>query len=126
MSVEKTLGFGLPEGLREVYLNVANGGFGPGYGLLGVASGATDDRGNTADSLYELFAQVNPDDPEWDWPSRVVPFCYWGCAVYSCITADGQVIGFDEGEWVGEEVPLDAWFRAWLDGSLKQPTAHIA
>lgn len=123
VSVEAGLGFRLPDGLREIYLNVANGGFGPGYGLLGIASGTTDDLGNTADSLYALFAQTDPDDPEWSWPSHVVPFCYWGCAVYSCVTPEDMVVGFDGGQWAEDEVPLDTWFRAWLEGSLKQPTA---
>ncbi len=117
------LGFALPELLRQVYLRVANGGFGPGYGLLGVGHGATDDLGNTADSLYDLFSQADPDDPEWRWRPQVIPFSYWGCAVYSCITPSGMVIGFDEGAWVDDEIPLDVWLRKWLDGSLKQPTA---
>ena len=125
-SAESGLGFGLPDALREIYLNVANGGFGPGYGLLGVVSGTTDDLGNTADSLYTLFAQTDPDDPKWSWRFQVVPFCYWGCAVYSCITPEGMVIGFDEGEWVEEEIPLDDWFEAWLAGALKQPVARAS
>jgi SMI1/KNR4 family protein SUKH-1 len=124
-SAEDGLGFRLPDELRDVYLNVANGGFGPGYGLLGVASGTTDDLGNTADSLYKLFAQADPDDPSWRWPSQVVPFSYWGCAVYSCITPEGMVIGFDEGQWADDEVSLDAWLRAWLKGSLNQPTGSV-
>lgn len=122
-AVEVRLGFALPELLRQVYLRVANGGFGPGYGLLGVGHGATDDLGNTADSLYDLFSQADPDDPEWRWRPQVIPFSYWGCAVYSCITPSGMVIGFDEGAWVEDEIPLDVWLRKWLDGSLKQPTA---
>ena len=121
--VEERLGFALPEALRDIYLNVANGGFGPGYGLLGVGAGATDDLGNTADSLYVLFDQPDPADPEWSWRPHVIPFAYWGCAVYSCITPAGTVIGFDGEEWVDEETPLDTWLRSWLDGSLKQPSA---
>ena len=71
--VEERLGFALPEALRDIYLNVANGGFGPGYGLLGVGAGATDDLGNTADSLYVLFDQPDPADPEWSWRPHVIP-----------------------------------------------------
>ena len=59
-AAEGRLGFALPESLRTVYSQVANGGFGPGYGLLGIGSGATDDLGNTAESLYLLFSQADP------------------------------------------------------------------
>lgn len=123
-AVEEHLGFPLPQGLRDIYTEVANGGFGPGYGLLGIGSGATDDLGNTADSLYLLFSQADPDDPDWSWRPGVVPFAYWGCAVYSCITPSGTVIAFDEGSWVEHEETLESWLRRWLDGSLRQPTAY--
>ena len=49
----------------------------------------------------------------------------WGCAVYSCITPDGKVVGFDEGTWVDDEIDLDEWLSRWLGGSLKQPTAPV-
>lgn len=36
---ERNLGFALPHMLRDLYLRVANGGFGPGTGLRGVEGG---------------------------------------------------------------------------------------
>lgn len=36
---EQTLGFALPLLLRLLYLQIANGGFGPGYGLFGIFGG---------------------------------------------------------------------------------------
>src|SRR5260221_14743324 len=36
---EQQLGFALPPLLRLLYTHVANGGFGPGYGLFGVIGG---------------------------------------------------------------------------------------
>ncbi|MFF0151836.1 hypothetical protein [Micromonospora sp. NPDC005203] len=41
---ERVLGHPLPPLLRRIYLEVANGGFGP---VLGVAGGCTDDLGRT-------------------------------------------------------------------------------
>ena len=35
--LERTLGFKLPELLRAVYSKVGNGGFGPAYGIVGIA-----------------------------------------------------------------------------------------
>lgn len=37
------LGFPLPPLLRALYTQLANGGFGPMYGLLGLAGGAPGD-----------------------------------------------------------------------------------
>src|SRR6478736_10285958 len=59
---EKALGFPLPPLLREIYLGIANGGFGPGYGVMGVAGGFTDDQGETITSLYQSFRQPDPED----------------------------------------------------------------
>ena len=55
---EAQLGFALPQLLRDIYLRVANGGFGPGYGLLGIDGGAGEPIGRrvyTALDLYEAF-----------------------------------------------------------------------
>src|SRR4051794_36254641 len=45
-ATERRLGFSLPETLRQIYLTVANGGFGPGYGVMGPEGGFTDDMGH--------------------------------------------------------------------------------
>lgn len=47
-AAEAEVGFRLPDLLRRMYLEVANGGFGPFYGLLGLDGGATDDLGYNA------------------------------------------------------------------------------
>ena len=39
LETEDLLGFPLPPLLRELYKQLANGGFGPGYGLIGVTGG---------------------------------------------------------------------------------------
>lgn len=41
-AAEKTLGFSLPPLLRDLYTQVANGGFGPGYGIFGLDGGYAD------------------------------------------------------------------------------------
>lgn len=84
-STEKRLGFGLPPTLRRIYLDVANGGFGPGYGVMGVEGGFTDDMGNTVADLYESYRQPDPEDPSWQWPQGYLPICHWGCVVYSVV-----------------------------------------
>jgi hypothetical protein len=128
-SAEKMLGFALPVTLRQIYLQVGNGGFGPGYGLLGLPGGATDDLGENVVSLYQGYHQSNPDDPYWDWPQRLLPLCYLGCAMYAsvdCNTTEGVMIWFepnphqDGKTWDDAFIPLapsiDAWLQAWLEG----------
>jgi hypothetical protein len=121
---ERRLGCPIPPPLRTLYRHVANGGFGPGYGLLGVGSGATDDGGLTMERLYEEFSLPDPEDPTWQWRPGLLPFCNWGCVVYSCIRPDGVVVGFDEGRWVDDPISLEGWLRGWLAGDLAQPTAR--
>ena len=82
---ERALGFPLPALLAALYAKIGNGGYGPGYGLLGVAGGATDDRGYDAVELYALYRQPDPDDPSWAWPEGLPPLCHWGCAIYGCV-----------------------------------------
>jgi len=126
---ERQLGFPLPSLLRRIYCEIANGGIGPGYGLLGIADGARDDLGHTLVELYQLYHQPDPDDPQWAWPDALVPICHWGCAIYSCIdcrSADAPVLIFDpnghvDGSgWADALLPhstsLVEWMSLWLDG----------
>ncbi len=110
---EHRIGFPLPEGLRTLYLEVANGGFGPGYGILGIDDGATDDRGDNVEELCEQLSAPDPEVPEWEWREHALPFCYWGCQVYSCLTPDGSVIDLDGYEWRGDGIPLVDWLWRW-------------
>ncbi|MFC4161269.1 SMI1/KNR4 family protein [Chitinimonas lacunae] len=127
-SSEAELGFALPPLLRQLYLDVANGGFGPGYGVMGLEDGFTDDQGSSAVSLYQTLAQKDPDAPDWHWPERWLPFCYWGCTVYSLVHCeppypvayiDLAAIGEDEevAEYlIAHKATLDEWFKDWLAG----------
>ena len=43
-AAEAVLGFSLPLFLRALYIEVGNGGYGPGYGLIGVSAKETVKR----------------------------------------------------------------------------------
>jgi hypothetical protein len=127
---ESRLGFAVAPLLRRVYLEVANGGFGPGYGLLGVLNGATDDRHKDAVTLYEEYRQRDPDDPYWAWPDHLLPVCHLGCAMYLCVDcsdARGPVVWFEpnphiRGEpWTDSFFPLADSTEAWLS---ERPRTH--
>jgi len=131
-AAEQRLGFQLPEPVRRVYTTVANGGFGPGYGLMGLIGGAPLDTGDSAVSLFENFRDgEDPEDPLWNWPAGLLPVCHWGCAIYSCVDCtqpDGPVVRFDpNGHALGEpwgaafrqeSESFEAWLGRWLAGTL--------
>jgi len=111
---ERQLGFPFHQLLRSLLTGVANGGFGPGYGLLGLEGGRLTDEGNTSIELYLALSRPDPEDPEWTWPAGLLPLCHWGCAIYSCVdctTPEGQIIWFDPNAYDSEETREMA-FRA--------------
>jgi hypothetical protein len=69
----RQLGIPVPAVLRTIYVEVANGGFGPGYGLLGVDSGATDDSGANLERAYVLLSAPDPEVPDWGWLEGALP-----------------------------------------------------
>lgn len=111
-AAEATLGFALSPLLREVYCQVANGGFGPGYGIYGLHGGylRRDPHGQdvppeTLVDVYLACAPIGPSltDSHHDfthnealplrsktghmrqWPRELVEICTWGDDLYSCI-----------------------------------------
>ena len=128
---ESVIGFPIPNLLRRLYLEVGNGGFGPGYGILGVRGGHKDDTRRTASDLY-LQAHEGPS-AWWPFlPPGLLPICHWGCAIYSfvdCSLADGPMWGWDpnpgpsdETALFPSEVTFAGWLDKWIDGRLYQPT----
>lgn len=124
---ERRLGFGLPPFLAEVYRGVGNGGFGPGYGLIGLPGGFTHDEGRSIVELYQSYHLTSLDDPTWQWPECLVPICDWGCAVFSCVDCHtGSIITFDPGEqpegksmtlaFAKSHPSVATWFEDWVDG----------
>ena len=126
---EVALGLSLPPLLTRLYLEIGNGGFGPGYGLVGTPGGATDDTGRDLVSLYRMYSTPDPDDSLWHWPAPLLPLAHLGCAMYAC--ADTQTTGnpivwfepnpHEDGKaWDDSFIPLvdsmHAWLTAWLEG----------
>ena len=115
VAAESALGFHVPSFLRRVYGEVADGGFGPGYGLFPVRRGRDEPR--QSGSLAEVRDKLSVD-PRW--PRLLLPSCDWGCAIWSCLdcrTDDGHIVTA-----AGEEPltitrhDLQSWLRSWLDG----------
>lgn len=82
---EAALGFDLPPVYKDVVGKIANGSFGPGYGMFGVEGGHGDFDGK---SLLELYVQSHTPGAKGYLPllpEKMLPLCNWGCGMYSCM-----------------------------------------
>ncbi len=114
---ERDLGFSIPPLLRACYLQIANGGFGPGYGLVGVAGGYKSDYGD----LVETF-RVAKEGAEYnggEWRTGLLPFCEFGCNIFSCVDCNDE----KNAVWTSEECEvwpqtydLSKFFDLWIEG----------
>jgi hypothetical protein len=127
---ERILGFSLPPLLREVYLQVGNGGFGPGYGFLRLSrSNPSDPYEESLVSIYQSFLVDDPECPQWKWPVKLVPVCNWGCALRSCVDCttelapvlrlDPELLAVGDTAALRPEAPsLYNWLKAWVEDRL--------
>lgn len=121
---EARLGFRLPRLLKRLYLEVGDGGFGPGAGLFGARSGHwVFPKPITLAELYKV-------NHKGAWPDKLVPICDWGCGIYSCIDCSRQSYPMvvSDPNWVNPETNRDQhgflpenigfrdWIEAWADG----------
>jgi SMI1 / KNR4 family (SUKH-1) len=124
-AVEARLGVGLPPFLRRVYLEVADGGFGPGGGLLGLSAAMTAlEQMRTGDELPRGRS----------WPDTLLPVVERDPGLYGvdCSTPEGRVVDWDPEElteFAGEaafaasfadEAPsVEAWLETWVGGKTQ-------
>jgi hypothetical protein len=149
-ATEARLGFRLPPLLRELYTEVANGGFGPGYGIFGLEGGFSDPvismgegdgtlldwysayRG-TDGSMPELKSELDLEggatlfiDPEpkpgtWSWFDKLVPICHHGDWQVSCINC-GQA-SYPVFFYDGQQCqlrPEGSSFEEWIEAWLTE------
>jgi hypothetical protein len=130
--LERLTGLDLPQFLREVYLSVANGCFGPAYGLMPLTRHPLDEREETILEVYRSFLLPDTEDPAWAWPKSLLPICDWGCAIRSCVdcsSGEGAVIRFDpnghgpgarwESAFEEESPSIRSWLMSWATGTLQ-------
>ena len=135
---ESMLGFALPPLLKRIYLEVGNGGFGPGYGLFRLSDERQTDhfdvlvqnylslRSLTQEEIDEAFA--GEEDRPILWPEKILMLCDWGCTIYSsvdCASSPYPILVTDANVSLSEiniESPsLAQWLEDWLDGTLVFP-----
>lgn len=140
LATEAVLGFPLPPALRTLYAQVANGGFGPGFGILGALGGfACSSIGGNIVEAYHALTDKTPlldytaykrisgertlfELPGGVWSNRLLPLCDWGCLITSFLDIHtGQVL---RGSPVSRTAyilrpqasSLEEWLERWLQG----------
>jgi hypothetical protein len=119
LKAEAELGFALPPLLAKLFLEVSNGIAGFGYDIMGLQGGCASDSG----TLVEAYVSFRAGDAYQTglWKVGLLPFCNWGCAIYSCVDcADSSYRVFtyeDSGAWP-ERYALPEFFEMWLKGKV--------
>jgi hypothetical protein len=135
-SAEQPLGFSLPPLLHAIYTRVADGGFGPGYGLYHIMGEGENmvgaylsARGTHRPVDFRLFEKRTPGEkltmiPAYVWPDGFLCLCHWGCAIFSYLDmATGRVFreayyGDEKYGFECEAPTLEAWLELWLEKGM--------
>jgi hypothetical protein len=110
------MGVAFPPLLRRVYLEVANGGFGPGPGILGIRGGWTTDHGTSVEDLYAEMRDATTQNSAWIWPPGLVPVVDLH-GVYACVDCSaetGRIVEFDFEE-LDDDDGGPSWSRAFTE-----------
>lgn len=119
---EAVLGRTLPAAFRRIYGEVADGGFGPGRGLLGL------------DAILSTYRDLVADPPApagLAWPEQMVPLVHVDPGYYCLKLPGGQVIDWDPedtNEWQDENGWAQSFsqtspnIETWLDGWVSSRT----
>lgn len=113
---ENRLGVQLPTLLRRCLMEIGNGGFGPGHGLLGVSGGFSEDLGTLAEAS---FAMRDTSGSSPGGTGVCVPFCEFGCGIYYCLHSpvdEAALSIHEDGQLWPQIVTLERLFEMWLAG----------
>lgn len=144
---EDQIGFRLPPLIREIWLQVGNGGFGPGYGITGVKTGLPDFEPQSLvenvrflhetknwllQSAQEALDSGEPEQSlefkrqyeQWQTRPTDIVYCYWGCNTFTVVDCGDEtlpVFWVDGGE-IGTHSSrtLRQWWSDWVDGTIQQ------
>ncbi len=116
-SAEASIGMPLPLLLRELLIDVGNGGFGPGYGIIGVDVGYHSDLSDIAGTYQQVCEGWSECGDTW--PTGVLPFCEFGSNIFACDTNDtsGDVLISTDSTIVPTTYDLERFFQTWIKGA---------
>jgi hypothetical protein len=110
LKTEDALGAKLPAFLRALYLEVGNGGFGPGAGLIGVNGGYPDSEGWTLVDRYINLLRHR-------WPVDLIPMNDWGDGAWSCADhRNNNVVTAHPTGFTSTKFDVETWYSAWVEG----------
>lgn len=95
---ENELGFGLPFNLKSCLQQIANGGFGPAYGLIGLDGGHLDSFGRSLVQGVSHLSNFRLMGKTGSW-TELVPVWEWGAGVTICVQGNDT----DESLYVVDE-----------------------
>lgn len=121
--VEKSLGFKLPLQLRQLYLEIGDGNFGPWFGIRRLSNWAKD---------YAKLRAELPEERGREWPEALLPIVYLN-GKRVCVDRDsGAVVLWDkppkkasEKKWLASFIPQSPSVEAWLERWVDTPTAAM-
>src|SRR5581483_4264205 len=116
-NAERELGFPIPPLLRDIYLQVSNGLAGFSYDIPGLRGGCQTDLGTLVETYKTLVEAAETYGQEW--PSGLLPFCYWGCLIFSCVDCNDTthpISTYEDGEAWPQRYTLRDFFEMWLNG----------
>ena len=141
---EAKLGFPLPPLLRDLYVQIADGGFGPAGGIYGLKDEPNDWWGGLVTwyrqlkkhhrlvSLTDLKQRASPDHminlPGYVWPEQLLQFCTWGCGNFAAIDrGTGHILYLTPGPGGNRlfeytHASLSDWLEDWLAETLDMDT----
>jgi hypothetical protein len=106
-AAERELGGALPNALRRAYLEVADGGFGPGAGLMPLAA---------AMATYRSYLAESPGPRRSTWPRGVLPVTEREPGHHCVEVPTGRVLDWDP-EDLREHSSDAAWQRSFSDAA---------
>ena len=121
---ERDNGLILPGFVRRLYTEVANGGYGPAYGVNRLDGG--DD---SIARWNQMFRNANRDEPSGpQWPSHLIRFCEIGCNMFYALdinVVDTPVFHVEPNEfddiskWMQlVDSSVDNWLNTWASAPV--------
>jgi len=121
---EASLGLRLPRLYARLLTEVGNGGFGPGYRIMGIPPDGYVDSDLGAVDLGAAYRERRTcDDPAWRTPEGLLFLCHWGCGIFSYVDtlSAGAAVVTDDAlperiEYVETSSSLAGWLTDWIEG----------